>query len=271
VRCGTVAKILKKNKLKPHKITYYLERRDPAFTEKMDIVLDFYREVNRKKKELKNNPKQAQDIVHISFDEKPGIQALKNKAPDLPPVPGKYPCKASDYEYVRLGTLSLLAGMDLVTGQVHGAMTGRQRSVEFIAFLKQLLTAYPKGTKFAFLCDNHSAHTSKETRAFLATVPNRFEFTFTPVHGSWLNIIESFFSKLSRSMLRGIRVQSKSELKKRVLRYINELNEDPIPFHWKYLLEEASAEVVSKAKPKRTKRNLSKLDKLIRSVARNVA
>src|SRR5699024_4257210 len=85
--------------------------------------------------------------------------------------------------------------------------------------------------------DNHSAHTSKETRAYLETVPNRFEFVFTPKHGSWLNIIESFFAKMSKSFLRHIRVDFKEELKQRIELYLQEVNEIPVPFRWRYGLD----------------------------------
>jgi transposase len=88
--------------------------------------------------------------------------------------------------------------------------------------------------------DNHSAHISKETRAYLTTIPNRFEFIFTPKHGSWLNLIEIFFSKLARTLLRGIRVGSKPELKTRIERYLDEVNQEPVVFKWKYKLETIS-------------------------------
>jgi len=79
--------------------------------------------------------------------------------------------------------------------------------------------------RIKIILDNHSAHVSKETKSYLKTVPGRFEFVFTPKHASWLNLIEVFFSKMTRSFLRGIRVNSKSELKERILKYINEVNE----------------------------------------------
>lgn len=85
-----------------------------------------------------------------------------------------------------------------------------------------------------------SAHISKETKRYLATVPNRFEFIFTPKHGSWLNLIEVFFSKLARTLLRGIRVDSKDELKERILAYLAELNETPVVFRWKYELDDVA-------------------------------
>ncbi|MBI4539551.1 MAG: transposase, partial [Gemmatimonadetes bacterium] len=91
------------------------------------------------------------------------------------------------------------------------------------------------------ILDNHSAHISKETRAFLATVPNRFEFIFTPTHGSWLNLVEVFFSKLARTLLRGIRADAPQELAARIVRHLEELNQDPVVFRWKYRLDQIEA------------------------------
>ena len=88
------------------------------------------------------------------------------------------------------------------------------------------------------MLDNHSAHTSKETRAYLGTVPNRFEFVFTPKHGSWPNLVESFFSKLARTLLRGIRADSPDELAARIVQHLDALNADPVVFTWKYRLED---------------------------------
>jgi transposase len=88
--------------------------------------------------------------------------------------------------------------------------------------------------------DNHSAHISRETRAFLSAVPNRLGFIFTPTHGSWLNLIESFFAKMTQTLLRGIRVKSKEELKTRIEMYLREVNEEPVVFRWKYKLETLS-------------------------------
>jgi transposase len=109
----------------------------------------------------------------------------------------------------RHGTVSLLAGIDLLTGQVHALVRDHHRSCEFIEFLKLVDAAYPAHTAIKLILDNHSAHISKETNAWLAKQPvGRFQFTFTPTHGSWLNLIEGFFSKLTRSVLRHIRVES---------------------------------------------------------------
>ena len=139
----------------------------------------------------------APNVAFVSYDEKPGIQAISNTAPDLPPVAGKHDCVARDHEYKRHGTLSLLAGIDLLTGQVHACVEDRHRSREFIGFLNRLDAAYSADTAIKVILDNHSAHVSKETKKWLAAQrEGRFSFVFTPKHGSWLNLVEGFFSKM---------------------------------------------------------------------------
>jgi transposase len=155
--------------LKPHKIRYYLERRDPEFEEKMAHVLCIYREVEILKEANGKQPSEA--VAIISYDEKPGMQAIGSTAPDLPPKPGVHAAFARDHEYKRHGTLSLLAGIDLVTGKAHALVKDRHRSCEFIEFLQLLDSAYPASTAIKIILDNHSAHTSKETKAWLATQP----------------------------------------------------------------------------------------------------
>jgi transposase len=238
---GTVSKILSANEIRPHKMQYYLERKDPLYEEKMNQVLLVYKEVMMA---AAVNDKDAL-VAYISYDEKPGIQAIENIAPDLLPVPGKYATLARDYEYKRHGTLSLLAGIDLLTGVITVTVEDRHRSIEFIGFLKKLDAAYPESHKIKVILDNHSAHISKETRKFLATKPNRFEFIFTPTHASWLNLVETFFGKLARTMLRGIRVKSKAELKKRILQHIEYLNEAPVIFRWKYKIDKVTSDTGS--------------------------
>jgi transposase len=235
---GTVCKLLAACEIKPHKVRYYLERRDPAFEQKKAEVLCVYREVEVRREAASGDDKL---LAVISYDEKPGIQALGTTTPDLPPRPGEHACLARDHEYVRHGTLSLLAGIDLLTGKVHARVEKRHRSVEFIAFLEQLDQAYPAETAIRMILDNHSAHISKTTRAWLATQPDgRFSFVFTPKHGSWLNLIEGFFSKLARSALRHIRVASQQGLKDRIMAAINDVNRDPVIHRWTYGIEEAT-------------------------------
>jgi transposase len=233
---GTVSKILRRSNVRPHKIVYYLERRDPEFDRKMAQVLHVYKDVQL----LKQKGGEAPPIAVISYDEKPGIQAISTTAPDLPPVPGVHSSIARDHEYKRLGTVSFLAGIDLVTGHVHGVVSDRHRSREFIQYLTTLHAYYPQDITIRLILDNHSAHISKETRAFLSTVPGRFEFVFTPTHGSWLNIIESLFAKMARTFLRKIRVETKDELKQRILTWLAEINESPVVFRWKYKIDSGS-------------------------------
>ena len=234
---GTVCKILARHDIKPHKVRYYLERRDEAFETKMAEVLCVYREVAV----LRASQTLGTDVAIISYDEKPGIQAIGDTVPDLPPQPGSHPTFARDHEYKRHGTLSLLAGIDLLTGKVHASVEDRHRSREFVGFLKRLDAAYPADTAIKLILDNHSAHISKETKAWIANQPEgRFSFVFTPKHGSWLNLVEGFFSKMARSMLRHIRVASKAELKARILAYLDELNRDPVIHSWTYKIGEAA-------------------------------
>jgi transposase len=235
---GTVSKILNKSDVRPHKITYYLERRDPDFDRKMTQVLHVYKQVELIKQRGDDPP----PITVVSYDEKPGIQAIASVAPDLPPVPGKYSCIARDYEYKRHGTVSLLAGIDLLNGQVHGMVADRHRSREFLQYLKMLDETYSKDITIRMILDNHSAHISKETRQYLAGVPNRFDFVFTPTHGSWLNIIESLFARMTKTFLRGIRVDSKNEMKQRIRKWIEEINESPVVFRWKWKLDTISVQ-----------------------------
>jgi transposase len=234
---GTVCKILARHEVKPHKVRYYLERRDEDFEAKMADVLCVYREVAI----IRESETDETNVAVISYDEKPGIQAIGNTAPDLPPQPRSHSTFARDHEYKRHGTLSLLAGIDLLTGKVHACVEDRHRSREFVGFLKRLDAAYPADTAIKLILDNHSAHISKETKAWLATQPEgRFSFVFTPKHGSWLNLVEGFFSKMARSMLRNICVASKAELKTRILAYLDDLNRDPVIHTWTYKIDQAA-------------------------------
>jgi transposase len=238
---GTVCKILDAHEVKPHKVRYYLQRRDPAFKAKMAQVLCVYRTVKLLKESAAGAGAPTDAVAVISYDEKPGIQAIATTAADLPPVPGRHAALGRDHEYKRHGTLSLLAGIDLMTGKVHALVEERHRSREFIDFLKLVDAAYPAHTAIKLILDNHSAHVSKETNAWLATqTAGRFELTFTPKHGSWLNLIEGFFSKLARSVLRHIRVASKTELKARLLAAIDNVNQDPVVHTWSYQLDRAA-------------------------------
>jgi len=174
----------------------------------------------------------AVPVYSVSVDEKPGVQALGVTAPDLPPVPDRHSGIGRD-EYVRHGTLSILAALDLHTSEILAEVEPRHRSREFIALLERLDAHYPKPATLRIVLDNHSSHISKETMTYLTAHPGRFKYVHTPKHGSWLNLIECAFSKMARSFLRHIRVSSKDELKQRILQGIAEMNAQPVVFHWK--------------------------------------
>ena len=235
---STVHTILDEADINPHKITYYCENRDPNFDSKMHNVLLVYKQLEMQFDESGKLIISEDTPIHVlSYDEKPGIQAIATTSDDLMPNE-KHPTINRDYEYKRLGTLSLLAAIDLQTGEAIPLVRDKYSSTEYIEFLKLLDDKYPKGDKLRIVLDNLKVHTSEATRKYLATVPGRFEFVFTPKHGSWLNMVESFFSKMTRQMLRGIRVKSKEELTNRIYRYFVEINEEPIVFHWKYNLDD---------------------------------
>lgn len=235
---STVNTILAEADIKPHKITYYCENRDPDFGSKMHNVLLVYKQLEMQFDESGKLIISEDTPVHVlSYDEKPGIQAIATTSDDLMPDE-KHSTISRDYEYKRLGTLSLLAAIDLQTGEAIPLVREKHSSKEYIEFLKLLDDKYPKGDKIRIVLDNLKVHTSEATRKYLATVPGRFEFVFTPKHGSWLNMVEGFFSKMTRQMLRGIRVKSKDELTDRIYKYFAEINEEPIVFHWKYNLDD---------------------------------
>lgn len=237
-----VQKILHRSDIKPHKIRYYCEKRDPEFESKMHDVLVVYKQISM---QFDENGQliipEDEPMVHtVSCDEKPGIQAIATTGDDLRPTT-ENGCVMRDAEYKRLGTLSLLAGLDLLTGEAIPYVSETHKSSDFIELLKKLDSKYPKGDVIRIVCDNHSAHKSKETRNYLATCPEgRFVFVFTPKHGSWLNLIESFFSKMTKQMLKGIRVKSKEELEQRIYLYFEEANREPVVYHWTYKMDEIS-------------------------------
>jgi hypothetical protein len=135
-----------------------LDRRDPAFEERKAEVIEVYAAAEM----VLALPETERPVAILSYDEKPGIEAIATTAPDLPPKPEKHPAVQRDHEYKRLGTVTLSAAVDLVTGVVHHAITQRHRSREFVAFLQKL----DAGVLICVLLDNHSAHRSRETRRF---------------------------------------------------------------------------------------------------------
>ena len=239
VHKSTVHRILDEAEVKPLGIRHYCERRDPEFDERTRNVLLVYKQLSMHLDEDGNLvPQDGGEVVDVlSFDEKPGIQAVSTTSGDLIPDADHGTCMR-DYEYRRRGTLSLLAGIDLQTGEAIPLAGETHNSGDYVAFLKILDAKYPKGDKIRLVSDDLRVHTSQETRRYLATVPGRFEFVFTPKHGSWPDTVEGFLSKMTRQTLGGIRVESKEELKERIYRYFEEVNREPVVYRWKYRLDE---------------------------------
>lgn len=244
IRLSTITKTSIKNildaaEIKPFRIQYYCENRDPDFESKMHQVLLVYKQIELLFDENGELyiPAGEQDVHTVSYDEKPGIQAIATTSPDLKPNKKNGTIKR-DYEYKRLGTVSLLAAIDLLTGEAIPLVRNTHNSDDFIDFLKILDERYAAGDTIQIILDNHSVHTSKKVKQFLSTMPGRFVFVFTPKHGSWLNMIEGFFGKMTRQMLKGIRVSSKQELVNRIYQYFDEVNEIPMVYHWKYRMDE---------------------------------
>jgi len=231
-------RILTQGELQPHTVRYYVERRDPEFAQKMTSVLHVYKEVEILNQGRLQGTIREPPVVTVSYDEKPGIQALAVTTPDRPPVPGQHPRHLRDHPYKRLGTVSLLAGLDLHTGRVTEIVSDTHKSLDCIAFLTPLDAVYPPAQTLRLILDNHSAHTSKQTQRYLAEKPQRFQFVFVPKHGAWLNLVENLFSKMARSMLREIRVATKQELIDRIHLYFQEVNAAPVVFRWKYKMDE---------------------------------
>lgn len=234
-----VYKILDKSNIKPFRIQYYCERRDPDFDQKMHNVLLVYKQLSLQfDKDGKLLPFEDGRMTHIlSYDEKPGIQAIANVADDLMPNESSGVIKR-DYEYKRLGTVSLLAGIDLQTGEAIPLVKETHNSDDYIEFLKILDCKYPKGDKIRLVLDNLKVHKSEKVQEYISSVPDRFEFVFTPKHASWLNLVEGFFSKMTKQMLKGMRVATKDELVTRIYQYFEEINEDPVVYKWGWHLDD---------------------------------
>lgn len=248
----TVWSILNNREVKPHRVKYYLKRKDPEFEDKAKKVLIIYKRIEwiiQLAGDQVADGKRIDELcgeAFLSYDEKPGIQAISNIAPDLPPSE-KYKCLARDYEYKRHGTVTVLAAIDLFTGEVHALVRERHTSVEFIEFLKMVDSKYNKDLTINIILDNHSVHSSKEAMKYLATVrKDRFNFIFTPKHASWLNLIECFFSKMARQALKHLRVKSKEDLIMRLENWFEETNREPVVFRWKWRLEDIENAIPTK-------------------------
>lgn len=231
---------------RPDRAAHCCERRDPDLGGRAREVLVACRRLSFRLGEdgdLLPWEEEGPGARVVSVDERPGARALSPTGEDPGPTPGvRGGAVTRDHEYRRRGTPALLAGIDLQNGTVEGVVRERHRSREFIELLEALDAKYPEGHVIRLVLDNHSIHRSRETRAWLEGHPGRSGMVPAPTHGSWLNVIEGFFGKMARQMLRHIRVGSLDELRERIEPCLKEVNARPVPHRWTWGIGERAAE-----------------------------
>jgi len=219
VSASQIGRILGSFDVKPHRVRGWLNRpADPAFHSKAQAVCALYL-----------HP--PTDTVLFSVDEKTCMQARSRKRATRPVRAGQP--ERREFEYIRHGTVSLMAAMNVTDGTVHPKIITRNDSVTFIEFLTELADTVDPTLKIHLILDNGSSHTSKQTRRWLAEHP-RFTVTYTPCHASWLNMIEIFFSILTRRMLRRGDFASRDDLIGKITTFIQTYNRSAKPFRWTY-------------------------------------
>jgi transposase/transposase-like protein len=216
VSLRTVQRIWQTHRLQPHRIRTFKRSTDPDFAAKLEDVVGLY----------VAPPKHA---LVLSIDEKSQIQALDRTQPGLPLKPGK--AGTITHDYVRNGTTTLFAALNVLEGTVIGRCMQRHRHQEFLRFLGTVEDAVPAGKVIHAILDNYGSHKHPKVKAWLARHP-RWTFHFTPKSGSWLNAIETFFSALTRRRIRRGSFHSIVDLQAAINRYIAEHNADPKPFAW---------------------------------------
>ena len=212
----SVQRIWQAHQLQPHRIRTFKRSRDPAFEAKLVDVVGLY----------VAPPTHA---VVLSIDEKSQIQALDRTQPGLPLKPGR--CGTMTHDYVRHGTTTLFAALNVLDGTVIGRCMQRHRHEEFIRFLNTVEREIPAGKLIHAVVDNYATHKHPKVKAWLARHP-RWTFHFTPTSGSWLNAVETFFSALTRKRIRRGSFHSLVDLQAAIRRYLAEHNADPKPFRW---------------------------------------
>jgi transposase len=212
----TVQRIWAAHQLRPHRLRTFKRSRDPNFTAKLADIVGLYLAPPR-------------HAVVLSVDEKSQIQALDRTQPGLPLKPGR--CGTMTHAYVRHGTTTLFAALNVLDGTVIGRCMQRHRHQEFIRFLNQVEAAVPAGKLIHAILDNYGTHKHPKVMAWLGR-HGRWTFHHTPTSGSWLNAVETFFSALTRKRLRRGTFASIVDLQAAINRYLADHNANPKPFTW---------------------------------------
>src|SRR3954463_15834336 len=216
ISLGAVQGIWKAHGLVPHRVRTFKLSRDPEFIAKLRDIVGLYM----------SPPAHA---VVLSVDEKSQIQALDRTQPSLPIKAGQFATVTHDY--VRHGTTTLFAALNVLDGTVVGRCMQRHRHQEFLRFLNAVEAAVPAGKLVHAILDNYATHKHAKVRAWLDRHP-RWTFHFTPTSCSWLNAVETFFAKLAKRRLRRGSFSSLVALQEAINRFINEHNERPRPLVW---------------------------------------
>ena len=234
ISAATVGRALSQAKVRPHKVRGWLNRADdPTFWIRAGAVCRLY---------LSPPP----GTVLISIDEKTGIQARSRKHPGIPARPGRDARR--EFEYVRHGTISIIAAMNVTTGEVITERIEKNDSATFIAFLAMLHQMIPPQLRIRLIMDNGSSHTSAATRAWLAAHP-RFQVTYTPKHASWLNMIEQWFGVLTRRLLRRGDFASRDDLEAKIIAFTMRHNKNARPYRWSYDADADHARYLERHQP----------------------
>ena len=218
----SVQRILASHKLKPWRVHYWLSPktpRDEAFRAQVLEICDLYTRLLGEHERV------------LSLDEKTSLQPRTRSSATRPPQPGLLPARL-EHEYTRKGALNLFAAFDTRTGEVMGILRRRKRQVEFIELLEEIDRTTPaKITAIHLICDNVSVHHGKMVRAWLEKHP-RFQMHFTPVHCSWMNQVEQWFSILQRKRMTAPNFQNLADLEAKIKVFIGEWNKVAHPFNW---------------------------------------
>ena len=213
---SAISRIWRAFGLKPHAVDTWKLSTDPQFVDKVRDVVGIYL----------NPPENA---LVLAVDEKSQIQAVDRTAPILPVMPGT-PARMS-HDYVRHGTTTLFAALDVASGSVIAHHYRRHRHQEFLRFLKVIDAAVPQNLDLHLVLDNYATHKTPQVKAWLIKHP-RFHLHFTPTSSSWMNLVERWFAELTNRKLRRSAHRSVTELEADIRRWTNQWNADPKPFVW---------------------------------------
>jgi transposase len=232
-------RILQAGDIRPHRVRQWLHSPDPAFREKVTAICALYHQA-------------PAGAVVLSIDEKTGIQAIERKHLDRPPQPGRL--RRREFEYIRHGTQTLIAALDVHTGKVVGTCRDRRTQADMVEFMETVAQVYADQPVHV-VWDNLNTHTAKAVwEEFNTRHGQRFHFHFTPFHASWVNQVELLFGIYSRRVLRHASHTSTVHLRERTETFLEQRNDAPRPFRWSfkgYPLQAEETEKRSDAKPNR--------------------